>query len=434
MTTLSSHPKPASPNVVDQACEVLLDWDGSVYGAMNMTEGVILSDLFASLGRFKVAEYIARSVGDLEVEIERRVAASPGASHQFLTGLREPGVAGATNVDRSLGELVLLVGLPIWLERLPAGVDRLAKLRRRGNDKQDLAAVLRGEPPQLPLRESRPEIRAQLVFEFVWFHSARDALCTPERRGGDDLVGAGPGSGADRVGAGGEAGGEVVGDRAPVSRGLVSADEGDEVCRGEVLGVAARSGDERCGVGEVVESGRPGVVAGDHDDGAGSISVSDVGGDQLGELGAVWDVEEFLSQGDRAESFEALGEGRISAGMAVGERDARQSRGILAKRMRRRQQSDELVKGRLNTHDSPSDSDKSDVYHVIHPRSPYTRGFEREDGWLVSPHDSSNHPVRTADRRSRPTRVRAAVLPRSARPAALLIPLRRTETRPGNAD
>lgn len=62
----STRPKPASPNVVDQACEVLLEWDGSIYGAMNMTEGMILSDLFASLGRPDVAEHIARSVWTAE--------------------------------------------------------------------------------------------------------------------------------------------------------------------------------------------------------------------------------------------------------------------------------------------------------------------------------------------------------------------------------
>lgn len=61
MTKTNTHPKPTSPDALNRACEMLLGWDGSVYGRMNMTEGMIQSDPFASLGRPDVAEHIARS-------------------------------------------------------------------------------------------------------------------------------------------------------------------------------------------------------------------------------------------------------------------------------------------------------------------------------------------------------------------------------------
>lgn len=70
MTKPKTHPEPTSPDALGQACEMLLGWDGSVYGTMNMTEGMILSDLFASLGRSEVAEHIARSVWEAEDETE----------------------------------------------------------------------------------------------------------------------------------------------------------------------------------------------------------------------------------------------------------------------------------------------------------------------------------------------------------------------------
>lgn len=55
MTKTDTRPEPTSPDALGQACEMFLGWDGSVYGTMNMTEGMILSDLFASLGHPEVS-------------------------------------------------------------------------------------------------------------------------------------------------------------------------------------------------------------------------------------------------------------------------------------------------------------------------------------------------------------------------------------------
>ncbi|MBF4570886.1 hypothetical protein ITJ57_19130 [Plantibacter sp. VKM Ac-2880] len=70
MTQPNTHPEPTSPDTLDQACDMFLEWDRSVYGTMNVAEGMILSDLLASLGRPDVAEHIARSVWKAEDETE----------------------------------------------------------------------------------------------------------------------------------------------------------------------------------------------------------------------------------------------------------------------------------------------------------------------------------------------------------------------------
>lgn len=110
----------------------------------------------------------------LEVEFHLRSGIDRAGAfdeHVDLPGRRRSRVALPANIDRALLQTLLLL---VAVERLAAGEGRLTRFRWRSYHEHHLAVRSCREPPQLELREPRPEVGAQLVLELVELRSPWD--------------------------------------------------------------------------------------------------------------------------------------------------------------------------------------------------------------------------------------------------------------------